>query len=725
MAWYRDHIYVGTTRANLCLISIRAPHRMPVWPVRCPADVYDLDLRAQIWRYDPSDGSCELVFTSPMVPTAGGPAVPRELGYRGMAVFKGAGDPGPALYVSNWPTMRSSQPPLVLRSDDGRSFGVGSQLSTDPSIQSFRALVPLDGHLYTSPTGRNRGSSNVSHDATVFETSDPVTSQWSPVSPVGFGDPANQTIFEMTPFNGFLYAATLNPVTGFQLWKCQPDGRAPYAWQLVLRDGAYRGNLNEGACSMCVYKDALYLGTGIQNGGYDRTNGVGPAAAELIRVHPDDSWDLVMGLPRETPHGFKVPLSGLGPGFNDIFNGYVWRMAVHNGWLYAGTYNWRAFLPYLEFSNWPASVRQLGYEIGVDSAVRGRGGFHLWGTPDGVNWQPITINGFENPYNCGVRTMLSTPNGLCVGTANPFGPDVAVKTPNGWEYVPNPGGGLEIWLGKSAPAAPASLATRLGSIGNGELVPEINQVYDDRMYAGLAEDYYGHSDFFNFGFWYHDTVTQKDASENLMEALISYIPNKTGRILDVACGKGATTRHLLRYYPAANVTGINISEKQLESCRRNAPGCSFISMDATDLLFADESFDAVICVESAFHFNTRARFFREAHRVLKPGGRLVLSDILVGPVSERVSPIRVAENYVANLEAYRATLVAAGFKHAAAFDVTAECKEAFYRNLGHFLDMTYGRKGIDQRSYIRIVDSSSWGSAAIRTYLLAWAGKVE
>src|SRR5258707_1173868 len=43
--------------------------------------------------------------------------------------------------------------------------------------------------------------------------------------------------------------------------------------------------------------------------------------------------------------------------------------------------------------------------------------------------------------------MASTPSGLFVGAANPFGPEVGMQTPAGWTYAANPKGGLEIWLG--------------------------------------------------------------------------------------------------------------------------------------------------------------------------------------------------------------------------------------------------------------------------------------
>src|SRR5262249_5517247 len=159
------------------------------------------------------------------------------------------------------------------------------------------------------------------------------------VSDLGFGDPDNQTFFEMADFNGHLYVSTLNPHSGFQVWKTR-GGRKPYRWSRVITNGAFRGNLNEIAISMCVFDGALYVGTAIQHGGYARANAVGPAAPELIRIYPDDSWDLIVGRERWTPVGRKFPLSGRGPGFDNPFNGYFWRMIAHNGWLYLGTYKW-------------------------------------------------------------------------------------------------------------------------------------------------------------------------------------------------------------------------------------------------------------------------------------------------------------------------------------------------------------------------------------------------
>lgn len=126
-----------------------------------------------------------------------------------------------------------------------------------------------------------------------------------------------------------------------------------------------------------------------------------------------------------------------------------------------------------------------------------------------------------------------------------------------------------------------------------EVIAAINRLYDNRMYDRLIDEYYGGSGFLNFGYWDEFTHTAQEASEELMEKLLALATSKTGNILDVACGTGATTKHLLKYYSVDKVVGINISEKQLRTCRNKLPDCALLKMDAAQLGFADESFDNV------------------------------------------------------------------------------------------------------------------------------------
>jgi SAM-dependent methyltransferase len=194
-----------------------------------------------------------------------------------------------------------------------------------------------------------------------------------------------------------------------------------------------------------------------------------------------------------------------------------------------------------------------------------------------------------------------------------------------------------------------------------QLTAGINRHYNRSMFHSDLQRHYGGSDFWNHGFWEPHIKNRREACENLMEKLLSGIPRKEGSILDVACGKGGTTRYLLRYYDPAQVTGNNISTKQLQRCRVNAPGCRFVKMSATALSFPDCSFDNIICVEAAFHFHTRADFLRETHRVLKPGGRLVLSDILRTRDGHEPEVFWPKANFVASVDAYRSLCTDAGF----------------------------------------------------------------
>ena len=194
-------------------------------------------------------------------------------------------------------------------------------------------------------------------------------------------------------------------------------------------------------------------------------------------------------------------------------------------------------------------------------------------------------------------------------------------------------------------------------------------------YDGLSErsdvrEFYNQSEYLNFGYWDENTRNHKQACDNLMEKLLEPIPEKPGKILDVACGKGETTRYLSKYYSPDNVTAINISHKQLDIARNIVPGCNFIKMNATELGFPDNSFDVVICVEAVFHFYLRETFLKEAYRVLKKGGYLVLSDILMTKEGEKRRESRTEENYVASLGEYESIYTRSGFDEVNIIDAT-------------------------------------------------------
>ncbi len=460
MAWFKGRLYLGTTRSNMCMLRMQSSYaQLPfhVWPVDCPEtmdQLYTLDRRSQIWAYDPAKGAWDMAFRAPMVDGLDGRPVPREIGYRSMEVYQGPDDPEPALYVSAWAPGRAPGG-LILRSYDGRNFDPVTPYGiTDPPFSVTRSLTTFKGRMHFAPTAQ-RGSSGAQQNATsrplIYAAASPEAGEWTPVNAPGFDDPANQGIFSLTVCNDQLYAGTLN-LEGLQIWATDgsPEdpakGPFPYRWRLIASHGAGRGPLNQAVARMAAFKGALYVGTGIQGGGFDRVNGIGPAAGEILRVNADDSVDLIVG---DRDEDGRAPLSGLKAGFGHFFNGYMWSLAEHDGWLYCGTYDWSVMLRWTILDDAPRMVRDLVGTIGAERIIAHDGGADLWRSADGENWMPVTRRGFGNPYNWGIRNLISTPEGLFIGTANVFGPRVAVRDDEGagWHYEDNPEGGLEVWLG--------------------------------------------------------------------------------------------------------------------------------------------------------------------------------------------------------------------------------------------------------------------------------------
>lgn len=450
VVWYKGYVFVGTGRRPLITHSILRPllsqggHGGRPWMSRLTAKLEthssrDQEAGTQIWRFDPRNKQWKQVYETPWVVGAGGQEHPRDRSVRAGAVFQGKSDQEAALYFGVG-SMASQV--VILRSIDGETFTEAEEKGLglgNVDVPSIRTLCVLNGCLYTSPTGKNhdRGmwDDNITDFPIVYESEDPYKGHWRPVGEPAFGDPNNLSINEMVSFNDFLYAGTLNPKRGYQVWKTDATGRPPYRWHKIVEDGAYRGPASSIAVSMYVFKGALYVGSGIQRQGKGYPDAYGPFPGELIRIYSDDTWDLVVGTQRFTPHGFKKPLSGMGPGFGDIFTHAFWRMAEYNDWLYLGTSDWRfmpTYLPRGGQQRRDLSDSKLQYLIKRTREYAG--GFSFWRSQDGVTWVLITATGFNrNPYNYGIREL----------TPSPFGLFVAPTASRGSKQ----GGGLEVWVG--------------------------------------------------------------------------------------------------------------------------------------------------------------------------------------------------------------------------------------------------------------------------------------
>jgi MPBQ/MSBQ methyltransferase len=247
--------------------------------------------------------------------------------------------------------------------------------------------------------------------------------------------------------------------------------------------------------------------------------------------------------------------------------------------------------------------------------------------------------------------------------------------------------------------------------------------YDSWMAKPIYAELYEYSGFFNMGYWEAGAMTQSQACQDLMGRLLEFLPERHGCLVDMACGKGATTDYLLEHCPEMSIIGANLSLNQLRLAHQTVQGTPFAVMDAARPALANGCVEAVLCVEAAFHFQTRQHFLEEAYRILKPGGYLVLTDILLRRSPENSRPYMPTENYLPDERAYRAQMLAAGFSGLEILDATQACWHGCLLNLQHWAMHRLRVGQIGPIDFLRLLCVILVCSFIVRRYLLIAAQK--
>ena len=133
--------------------------------------------------------------------------------------------------------------------------------------------------------------------------------------------------------------------------------------------------------------------------------------------------------------------------------------------------------------------------------------------------------------------------------------------------------------------------------------PDALQLTGERTLPGIPEENY----------WYQRHVAAYDYAATLVR----------GEVLDAGVGEGYGAAILAR--AATTVVGVDLEPEVIEHAAANYPDVHFKRADLLELPFHDETFDAVVSLQVIEHLQRPREFVSEIARVLKPGGRLILS----------------------------------------------------------------------------------------------------
>jgi ubiquinone/menaquinone biosynthesis C-methylase UbiE len=133
-------------------------------------------------------------------------------------------------------------------------------------------------------------------------------------------------------------------------------------------------------------------------------------------------------------------------------------------------------------------------------------------------------------------------------------------------------------------------------------------------------------------------------------------------ILDVGCGTGRLLHRARGVFPNARLVGVDASLGMIETARRSTDhDIEFLVGEAEELVFGDASFDLVLSTLSFHHWHDQREGLRQIHRVLRPRGVIVLSDMVLQWWMVPFAVVSRARGRTHTLTEFRHLLRAGGF----------------------------------------------------------------
>ena len=153
-----------------------------------------------------------------------------------------------------------------------------------------------------------------------------------------------------------------------------------------------------------------------------------------------------------------------------------------------------------------------------------------------------------------------------------------------------------------------------------------------RLLNDLYRSVYGRELMLHFPYFLQENESFIQRQYNLVDHCLEHLGNLSNKVmLEVGCGNGANCKYISTLNDSVEIIGVDLNEENLEiaNASMGSPRTRFIHDDAQKLETIDNSsVDVLICIESALHYPDKDAFFRQIKRVLKPGGKFLVADIL-------------------------------------------------------------------------------------------------